>query len=88
VPPIYLILSFVGVKGLKMGTDQRAMAAYNNKGIDRDVLLIPEVYCESYPSIHEDAASLLRPAFDTVWNSAGWPRSINYAEDGTWKPPR
>jgi len=85
-PPIYLFMSFVGVKGLRIGTRRRIMAAYHNLVIDRDVLLIPEVSFKNYPSEIGEISRQLKPAFDAVWNSAGWPRSINYTEDGTWHP--
>ena len=76
-PPIYLFMSLVGVKGLKMGGTNRIMSAYRNAGIDRDVLLIPEAYLEEYPMDLDEVARLLRSVFDAVWNSAGWPYSTS-----------
>jgi hypothetical protein len=54
--------------------------------MDRDVILIPEVFLENYPSGVHEVASQLKPVFDAIWNSAGWSRSINYSKDGTWEP--
>jgi hypothetical protein len=40
-------------------------------------------------SFWRDAAShlcrkVIRPVFDSIWNAAGWPRSMNYDEAGEW----
>jgi hypothetical protein len=50
--------------------------------IDRDSLVVPEILVESFDF---DAAQIMKPAFDTVWNAAGFPRSMNYDEKtGKW----
>ncbi|MBN2116634.1 MAG: hypothetical protein JW730_08690 [Anaerolineales bacterium] len=87
-PPIYVFMSFIGVKGRRIETDDAVASAFHNMGIDRDILLIPDVLFETYPSNLHDVAVLLKPAFDAVWNAAGWPGSSNYDKDGTWMPNR
>lgn len=53
--------------------------------MDRDALLIPEILVES---CDVDSATVLRPAFDAIWNAAGWPRCVNYdATTGEWRHP-
>ena len=47
--------------------------------IDRDNLLIPEVMVESYGEKPED---FMRISFDTIWNAAGWNRSMGYDGKG------
>lgn len=86
-PPIYVIISITDARGLNIRT-QNGILNDDNFGIDRDVILISEVFLENYPSDLPDIASQLKPAFDAIWNSVGWSGSINYSEDGTWKPKR
>jgi hypothetical protein len=82
-PPLAVMLSLIGVKGYHM--DVRDAFLDDVYPIDRDRLLVPEVIATS---LHEDVGRLLRPAFDTVWNAAGWPRSLNYDDEGNWRPRR
>ncbi|OFW32075.1 MAG: hypothetical protein A3J28_08395 [Acidobacteria bacterium RIFCSPLOWO2_12_FULL_60_22] len=73
-PPIFVMLSFLGVKGFKMGVSRWD----SGEAIDRDLLILPEVVIDSYES---DIAKAMKPAFDSVWNAAGWPGSRNYQGD-------
>lgn len=49
--------------------------------IDRDMLPVAEVMIENFGG---QPHTILRPIFDAVWNAAGWPRSMNYDEQGNW----
>jgi hypothetical protein len=83
-PPICLFLSLLDVRGYIMGVgDAAAFSAPRAylREIDRDNLLLPEVIIDPYP---DSAARSLRPAFDALWNAAGWPASRNYDEAGDW----
>ncbi|HSL46242.1 MAG TPA: hypothetical protein VK897_22600 [Anaerolineales bacterium] len=81
-PPSVLTLSLVGVRGYKLAVSQRLDAWHNHiHVIDRDSLLLPETIIEDYAI---DPAAILRPIFDAVWNSAGWPKSYGYDESGEW----
>lgn len=80
-PPILVMLSLLGVKGYMMTGDWDRQRV----PIDRDVLPIPEVFVEDLTA---QASDILRPAFDAVWQSAGWERSFNYDENGEWKNNR
>lgn len=79
-PPLFIMLTLLGVKGYKMAYDRER---YFDQGqpIDRDTLIVPEVLIESFDIKHSD---IVRPIFDAVWNAAGWPRSMNYDEEGNW----
>jgi hypothetical protein len=82
-PPLFLMFSMLGVSDFvfQVGEHFRRYR-YNQIPIDRDALLIPEVMLESFdvtPTV------VLRPVFDAVWNAAGWVRSMNYDENGTWR---
>jgi len=82
-PPVFVMLSLLGVKGGFMQVDGPRSVPVLQKDvrIDRDALLIPEIMVESFEYSPEE---VLRPAFDAVWRAAGWERSMNYDEDGRW----
>jgi len=81
-PPLFVMLTLLGVSGfimaVKHGIDRFGDLAYP---IDRDAVLVPEVLIES---LGVDLARAMRPIFDSVWNAAGWARSMNYDESGDW----
>lgn len=79
--PFFAMLSFLGVRGYGIGG---VSSFYSRRGqdlIERDTLIIPEVVIEEFEC---DFYEIMRPAFDSVWNAAGWPRSMNYDKDGKW----
>lgn len=82
-PPVFVMISLLGVKGYKMATTDGYQLARASP-IDRDVLLLPEIIVEQFD---QEASSLLRPAFDAVWQAAGFLRSAYYDADGNWKAP-
>jgi hypothetical protein len=88
--PTVLSLNFLQVKGFVFGTPSRLRveSAYHNHGIDRDDLILPEILIDNYPKTLEETARNLKPIFDSIWNAAGWPQSINFDENGNWKPRR
>jgi hypothetical protein len=55
------------------------------QGADRDDLLLPEVL---FDEAEQSVESALRPVFDSLWQSVGWTRSLNYDKAGAWKPLR
>lgn len=81
--PIFIFLTLVGVKGYLMIVDRRRFWPFKTDTIDRDVLMLPEVVIESYDV---NAKVVLRPCFDSIWNACGYPRSLNYNDDGEWIP--
>jgi hypothetical protein len=82
-PPIFAMISFLNVKGARLGVDEFRIHQPDHPFIDRDHLILPEVRIDDYGA---DIAQVLRPVFDAVWNAAGWQRSWNYNEQGEWKP--
>jgi len=79
--PFFAMLSLLGVRGYGIGG---VSSFYSRRGqdlIERDTLIIPEVVIEEFEC---DLYEIMRPAFDSVWNAAGWPRSMNYDKDGKW----
>lgn len=73
-PPIFVMLSFLGVRGFTIRTD----FAYDTQLIERDNLILPELLLEDFSVAPE---TLLRPAFDIVWQSCGYPASANYDDN-------
>jgi len=81
-PPFVLLVSLTGVKGYKLAVSQRLDRwRQHTHRIDRDLLFLPEVLIEDLTA---DSATLLRPIFDAVWNSAGWVKSYGYDDAGEW----
>ncbi len=79
--PIYLFLSLINVKGYFVSSDLvRAFSEPIN--INKDVFTLPEVIINS---LDDNIPFLLKPAFDTIWNSCGYERSFSYDADGNWK---
>ncbi len=81
-PPLVIMLSLIGVSGYVMGvTTQLGHSREHEYPIDRDVLLLPEVMVDTFAV---EPAEVMQPIFDSVWNAAGWARSMNYDESGNW----
>lgn len=51
---------------------------------DRKTLILPDVIAPA----EAGSEQALKPAFDLVWQAAGFPGSRNYNEAGHWAPPR
>lgn len=83
-PPVVVMVSFVGVKGWRIGVSpEYATSALDV--FDRDPLLIPETVIESFEGTAENDA---RPLLDATWNAAGWRGSPHYDAEGKWAAPR
>ena len=83
-PPVFIMLSLLGVAGYTMGVSSRYIIRERHP-IEKNTLVLPDVLVESVDS---DIAEVMRPVFDTVWNAAGWARSMNYNDEGNWAPQR
>lgn len=80
-PPIISLLSMVNVNGYTIAGQKQSWDRAQTFPIDRDVLAVPEIIIEDMAC---DPTQTLKPLFDPVWNAAGWPRSMNYQEDGSY----
>ena len=80
--PAAVMLSLTGVKGFRIHPDQRQRWNHDPYPIDHDILLLPRVVFESSD---DDVPTVLRPAFDAIWNAAGWAGSMNYTESGEYR---
>lgn len=83
--PLAIGLSFLGANGLRMESGERPDWEDDDKAFphafDRSELLFPEVVVDTDTLDAEQ----LKPVFDVMWQSAGWPGSANFHPDGTWK---
>jgi hypothetical protein len=70
--PIAVLVSLLHAKGARIpgGGIPR-----QDSPIDRDIVFAPEVVAED---LGVEVARLLQPAFDLIWNSAGWPRARDF----------
>ncbi|MDA8161649.1 MAG: ATP-binding protein [Desulfobacteraceae bacterium] len=87
VPAPYVIaISMLGVRGAKMALGPNYLPIHQNK-IDRNDMILPDVLLEGMEmaSDNNETAKLLRPIFDVVWNACGYPKSLNYDDNGNWK---
>ena len=80
-PTVFLMLSFLGVQGCSVINPPHAQMSNPGKDIDRDLLPLPECMVVNFETPIE---KVLRPAFDTLYQAAGRPRSLNYNESGDW----
>ena len=89
-PPFFIFLSFVKIKGYHIVLGELHFQKYPYLSfsdeteiypIDRENLLVPEIFIETYDV---DPAKTLRPCFDSIWNACGFPRSLNYDDNGEW----
>jgi hypothetical protein len=83
-PPIVLLISLLGVNEFELGVSQLYSSPDNGGKIEQEDILLPELIIENYPDTPVELAKLLQGTFDTLWNAAGWPRSVNYNSEGNW----
>lgn len=83
-PPIFCMVSILDVKDFYMSQDSPDGSQYGGGIIERENLLLPDVMIPDYRT---DVAGILRPVFDTLWQSAGWEECPHYDSAGKWKFP-
>jgi hypothetical protein len=81
--PVAIFLTLIGVKGYSMAITK--FFEEESRTIDREILQLPEALIDTYDVKPE---LVLRPAFDAIWNSCGFAKSLNYDEKGEWSPKR
>ncbi len=81
-PPVYLMLSFLNVKGCEMFANPEQYTLNPPEPMPRDTLPLQAVLIED---LTDDAAKVLRPAFYHAWQAAGYPKSPNYDDNDNWK---
>src|SRR5258706_795395 len=81
--PIVLMITLQGVRGARLAVARQSYD-YPPK-LDRDVLELPECIIERYGT-NADHHRAARPAFDALWNTAGFFKSAHFDATGEWKP--
>ncbi len=76
-PPIIVVISLLGVRGycIRAGQFKDARASF-----DRDTLLLPDLLIDD---LSVGVETLLKPAFDAMWQGSRWRRCFNYDKTGT-----
>jgi Putative DNA-binding domain len=80
--PITMMLSLQGVRGAFLETHAN-WHINPPPPFDRAVLELPEVVIEQYGTL-EDYQRTVRPAFDALWNAAGYFGSKHFDSQGRW----
>jgi hypothetical protein len=80
--PITMIISLQGVRGAYLETDVN-WRIHEPPPFDRAVLELPEVVIEQYGTF-EAYQRAVRPAFDALWNAAGYFSSKHFDAEGRW----
>lgn len=78
--PVFVSLSFVGMKGRQMAGPPRHWGAF-----DRDVILCPDVRIENLSEGYPYPSTLL-PLINSMWQAVGLARSPYIRDDGSWNP--
>lgn len=79
--PVYLFLHLVNVKGYGIGSPRLRRSFYGDVGIDKDILQLPEVVIQNYPT---DVSIILKDWFETIWNACGFEKCYSYDENGNF----
>lgn len=75
LPPLFIMLSLLGVLGYTIQAHRPNPSTPDIYSIDKNDLIIPEIMIESFDC---DLKEIMKPAFTTFWNAAGWPYSMSY----------
>jgi hypothetical protein len=77
-PPVFVLPALLGVRGyfVPFGEFNDTQGEF-----DRDNLVLPD---DLVDDVSADPATVLRPAFDAMWQASGWEGCRHYKKDGTW----
>lgn len=79
--PIYLFLHLVDVKGYNIGSRRLRPFALEDRGIDKDILQLPEIVIQNYP---DNVGFILKEWFETIWNACGFEKCYSFDENGNF----
>jgi hypothetical protein len=83
-PPVVLMLTLQGVRGARLGISPPPLDDVGQ--IKQSTLELPEIVIERYGS-PLDYQGTIRPAFDAMWNTAGYVRSKHFDKNNNWVGP-
>ncbi len=84
--PLAIMISLQEVHGAILGVrDDFSYDALDslNKSFNKSELLLPEIIIEDYGT-EQDYQRAMRPAFDALWNAAGYASSHCFSDDDLW----
>ncbi len=81
--PIAISLTLLGCRDAMMYIDEFVTRRLESMrilhGIDRDSVVVQDIVIDD---LKADVTTAMKPIFDAVWNACGFPRSLNYDEQG------
>lgn len=90
VPPPYVVsVSYLGIGGSHLGL--RGYDRYIERVTpfpNTEPLLLPEIVFDDAPADNQELAKAMRPAFDAIWNAAGFAKCTQYDDQGNWQHER
>lgn len=78
-PPVAIMLTLANVRDYVMAVSEAYPEVQHP--IDRESLVVPEVVVSAFG---EWRPSVMKPAFDAIWNAAGWPSCPHFDAAGDW----
>ena len=81
--PISVSFSLLNSMGVLLHVGVGASLRRQPATLDRQVANFPDVLL---PDSDVEASEAIKPLFDSVWNAFGYPRSMNYDDQGKWNP--
>ncbi len=82
-PPLVVMISLQDISGASLGVGSDIWNVDNPVPFKFSELLLPEIIIEDYGT-EQDYQRFMRPAFDTLWNAAGYSESKYFDEDNLW----
>jgi hypothetical protein len=82
-PPVFACVTLAGIQGRRL-----IRGNYGPQGdpVPQDILVLPEVQVDDLETGDQQAVfTLLRPAFDVLWQAFGNHGSRNYDNNGVWR---
>ncbi|MCG6537498.1 MAG: hypothetical protein L7F78_22980, partial [Syntrophales bacterium LBB04] len=81
-PPFAIMISLQEIQGASLGIG--TIRDFNSPiKFDQSELLLPEIILDDYGSL-QDYQKSMRPAFDALWNAAGYADSRYFDENDNW----
>lgn len=85
-PPVVVMVTFTAVNGAYLAVSSTPHFD-DQEVIRQETLPLPEIVIDDYGS-EEDYHQAMRPAFDALWNAAGYASCHFFDDEGRWAPPR
>lgn len=82
-PPLVVMISLESVGGSRLSLDNWHDSFDEPPPFDRNDMLLPEITISDYDTI-QNYHRLMRPAFDALWNAAGFSRCTYFNAQDQW----